>query len=327
MKRFAKDSVFLVTGGAGFIGSNCAEKLLGAGFEVRVLDDFSTGKRENIASFKDEPRFTLIEGDIRDLETCQKACRGVDYVLHQAALGSVPRSIADPLTTHDVNTTGMLHMLIAARDQKVKSFVYASSSSVYGDHPQLPKKEGREGVLLSPYAVSKRNNEDYAKVFSDLYDLNTVGLRYFNVFGPRQDPGSAYSAVIPKFLSHMLSGTAPVIFGDGEQSRDFTYIDNVIQANLLACEASSASGRAYNIGCGGRLTLNELYATIEQVLGTGLSPLYGPVRQGDIKHSHADITAARNDLGYEPEISVFEGMKKSMDWYQTYIQKANQETV
>jgi UDP-N-acetylglucosamine 4-epimerase len=313
---FKKESSFLVTGGAGFIGSNLVEKILDLGYKVRVLDNFSTGKKRNIEEFLDIPNFELIEGDIRDLATCQQACDGVDYVLHQAALCSVPRSIKDPRTTNDVNITGTLNMLIAARDKKVKRFVYASSSSVYGDEPNLPKIEDRVGKPLSPYAITKKVNELYARNFYELYKLPVIGLRYFNIFGKKQDCDSAYAAVIPIFIKKLLNKEAPTINGDGKQSRDFTYIENVTEANLKACLADKkALGEVFNIAYGGRVYLNDLYWKICKLLEVDIQPIYGPKRPGDIKHSNADISKAENILGYHPEYDVDRGLEKAIEWY------------
>ncbi|KNY26600.1 SDR family oxidoreductase [Pseudobacteroides cellulosolvens] len=313
---FPKNSLFLVTGGAGFIGSNIAEALLDMGYRVRVLDNFSTGKRENILHMQNNENFQLIEGDIRDLEACNEACKNADYVLHQAALGSVPRSIDDPRTSNDVNITGMLNMMIAARDNSVKRFVYASSSSVYGDEVNLPKVEDKVGKPLSPYAITKKVNELYARNFFELYGLQTIGLRYFNVFGRRQDANSVYAAVIPLFVKALINNEAPRINGDGKQSRDFTYIDNVVQANLKACIAGDeACGDVFNIANGGRVYLIDLYNSILKLLEKDITPDYGPDRKGDIKHSNADIKKAQTYIGYNPEISVDDGLKRCIDWY------------
>ncbi|MGL5643126.1 MAG: SDR family oxidoreductase [Paraclostridium sp.] len=314
--QFPKGTKFLVTGGAGFIGSNLVEALLNKGCFVRVLDDFSIGKRENIEEFLNNENFELIEGDIRDIETCQKACKDIEYVLNQAAWGSVPRSIEMPLLYEEINIKGTLNMMTAARDNGVKRFVYASSSSVYGDEPNLPKVEGIEGTLLSPYAITKKVNELYAKNYFDLYGLETVGMRYFNVFGRKQDPHSYYSAVIPKFVSLLLKDESPIINGDGEHSRDFTYIDNVIEANLRACIAPrEACGKAYNIAYGGRVSLNELYETLRKSLNKDIKPVYGPNRKGDIKHSNADISSAKTLLNYNPSYSFEDGIKLTIEWY------------
>lgn len=314
--QFPKGTKFLVTGGAGFIGSNLVEALLNKGCFVRVLDNFSIGKKENLEEFMNHENFELIEGDIRDLETCQKACKDITYVLNQAAWGSVPRSIEMPLLYEEINIKGTLNMMTAARDNGVKRFVYASSSSVYGDEPNLPKIEGREGNLLSPYAITKKVNELYAKNYFDLYGLETVGMRYFNVFGRKQDPHSYYSAVIPKFVSLLLNDEAPTINGDGEHSRDFTYIDNVIEANLRACLApKEACGKAYNIAYGGRVSLNELYEVLRSLLNKDIKPIYGPNRKGDIKHSNADISSAKTLLNYNPSYSFEDGIKLTIEWY------------
>ena len=313
---FEKDSSFLVTGGAGFIGSNLVEKILDLGYKVRVLDNFSTGKKRNIKEFIDNFNFELIEGDIRELFTCQQACDGMDYVLHQAALCSVPRSINDPRTTNDVNITGTLNMLITARDKKVKKFVYASSSSVYGDEPNLPKIEDRIGKPLSPYAITKKVNELYARNFYELYKLPVIGLRYFNIFGKKQDCNSVYAAVIPIFIKKLLNKEAPTINGDGKQSRDFTYIENAIEANLKACLVDEeALGEVFNIAYGGRVYLNDLYWKVCKLLEVSIQPVYGPERPGDIKHSNADISKAKKILGYHPEYDVDRGLEKAIEWY------------
>lgn len=314
--RFEKGTRFLVTGGAGFIGSNLVEAILNLGYRVRVLDNFSTGKMSNIETFIKNENFELIEGDIRDLSICQKACEKVDYVLHQAAWGSVPRSIEMPIEYEEINIRGTINMMVAARDNKVKRFVYASSSSVYGDEPNLPKVEGREGKLLSPYAITKKVDELYAKNFYELYGLETVGLRYFNVFGKRQDPHSYYSAVIPKFVKLLINGEAPVINGDGKQSRDFTYVENVIEANLKACLAPvEAAGEAFNIAYGGREYLIDLYYKLCDLLRKNLQPSFGPDRKGDIKHSNANIDKAKKILNYNPSFDLNEGLKRTISWY------------
>lgn len=313
---FREGSTFLVTGGAGFIGSNLCEALLQMGHQVRCLDNFSTGKRENLQGFVDHPNFELLEGDIRELDTCLTACSGVDYVLHQAAWGSVPRSIEMPLLYEDINIRGTLNMMEAARQQGAKRFVYASSSSVYGDEPNLPKKEGREGKLLSPYALTKKTNEEYGRLYWQLYGLPTIGLRYFNVFGRRQDPDGAYAAVIPKFIKALMVGKAPTINGDGMQSRDFTYVDNVIQANLKACLADDpAFGEAFNIAYGGCERLIDVYHHLCDALGVQTEPVFGPDRAGDIKHSNADITKARDLMGYEPQWDFERGIGEAIGWY------------
>ncbi len=320
--KFQENSLFLVTGGAGFIGSNLCEAILNLGYKVRCLDDLSTGKIENMEPFIENLHFEFMKGDVKNFETCLEACEGVDFVLHEAAWGSVPRSIEMPLFYCANNITGTANMLEAARQRNVKKFVYASSSSVYGDEPNLPKKEGREGSLLSPYAVSKKTDEEWAKQYTKHYGLDTYGLRYFNVFGRRQDPNSAYAAVIPKFIRQLLNGEIPTINGDGKQSRDFTYIENVIEANLKACLAdSSAAGEVYNIGCGGRECLIDIFHTLTDILemkdadGNSLKPNFGPVRPGDIRHSNADISEAKKKLGYDPEWSFERGIKDVIDWY------------
>lgn len=318
--EFPKDSVFLVTGGAGFIGSNLCEAITDMGYTVRCLDDLSTGKQENVDFLLDRPNYTFIKGDIRDLDTCMEACKGVDYVLNQAAWGSVPRSIAMPLLYEEINIRGTLNMMEAARQNGVKKFVFASSSSVYGDHPVLPKVEGQEGNLLSPYALTKRVDEEYAKLYHKLYGLDTYGLRYFNVFGRRQDPHGAYAAVIPKFLKQLMDGEVPTINGDGKQSRDFTYIDNVIEANLKACLApSEVAGNAFNIAYGGREYLIDIYYDLCKALDLNVEPNFGPDRAGDIKHSNADISKARKLLGYDPEYDFAKGIKLAIEWYKEYL--------
>ena len=318
---FPQDAVFLVTGGAGFIGSNLCEALLGMGYTVRCLDDLSTGKREHTEMFAENPNYTFIEGDVKDFDTCLKACEGADYVLHQAAWGSVPRSIEMPLFYCANNISGTLNMLEAARRSGVKKFVYASSSSVYGDEPNLPKTEGREGNLLSPYALTKRCDEEWAKQYTMHYGLDTYGLRYFNVFGRRQNPDGAYAAVIPKFIRQLISGERPTIHGDGRQSRDFTYIENVIEANLKACLAPhEAAGHAYNIAYGGREYLIDIYYGLTKALGLDTEPFFGPDRPGDIKHSNADISKARRLLGYAPEWSFARGIEEAIVWYREHLQ-------
>ncbi len=314
--KFDKNSIFLVTGGAGFIGSNLCEAILDMGYQVRCMDNFSTGKRENIEEFLHNKNFTLIESDIREYEACLVSCEDVDYVLHQAAWGSVPRSIEMPLLYEEINIRGTLNMMEAARQQGVKKFVYASSSSVYGDHPVLPKREGQEGELLSPYALTKRVNEEYGKLYKKLYGLDTYGLRYFNVFGKRQDPNGAYAAVIPKFIKQLLNNERPTIYGDGKQSRDFTYIENVIEANLKACLApSEAGGNVFNIAYGGREYLIDIYHELCKALGKNIEPIFTVERKGDIRHSNADITKAKEMLGYNPEWSFEMGIKAAIEWY------------
>lgn len=314
--KFAAGTKFLVTGAAGFIGSNMVEALLNLGNKVRGLDNFSTGKRVNISLFMDNPDFEFIEGDIRDLDTCMNACKDVDYVLHQAAWGSVPRSIEMPLLYDEINIKGTLNMMEASRQNGVKKFIYASSSSVYGDESNLPKKEGKEGNLLSPYALTKRVNEEYGKLYTKLYGLDTYGLRYFNVFGRRQDPNGPYAAVIPKFIKQLLNDERPTIHGDGRQSRDFTYIENVIEANLKACLAShETAGQAYNIAYGGREYLIDVYYELCRALDKDIEPIFGQERKGDIKHSNADITKAKELLGYYPDWSFKRGLAEAIDWY------------
>lgn len=314
--KFPDNSIFLVTGGAGFIGSNLCEALLNMGYEVRCLDDLSTGRMENINEHLSNPKFTFIKGDIRSLDTCLEATKGVDYVLNQAAWGSVPRSIEMPLLYEEINIRGTLNMMEASRQNGVKKFVYASSSSVYGDHPVLPKQEGKEGNVLSPYALTKKVDEEYGRLYHTLYGLDTYGLRYFNVFGRRQNPEGMYAAVIPKFLKLLMAGEQCTINGDGKQSRDFTYIDNVIEANLRACLASSdVAGEAYNVGAGGREFLLDIYYGLCDALKIEREPIFGPPRKGDIRDSNADISKARNNLGYDPEYDFDAGIKLAIDWY------------
>lgn len=314
--KFAAGSRFLITGGAGFIGSNLCEALLGAGYFVRCLDDFSTGKRENIKPFLNNDKFELIEGDIRDLEICMRACEGMDYVSHQAAWGSVPRSIKMPLLYEEINIKGTVNMMEAARQSGVKKFVYASSSSVYGDEPNLPKREDRIGKVLSPYALTKKTDEEYGRLYSELYGLQTIGFRYFNVFGRRQDPNGAYAAVIPRFVKQLLNDEAPTINGDGRQSRDFTYIENVIEANLKGmASGAEVSGEVFNVAYGGREYLIDIYNKLCELLGKDIEPKYGPDRAGDIKHSNADISKARQMLGYDPDYDFAKGIELAVDWY------------
>lgn len=313
---FPEGSLFLVTGGAGFIGSNLCEAILALGYRVRCLDDLSTGPQKNVDIFLDNPRYEFQKGDIKDLDVCLQACEGVDYVLHQAAWGSVPRSIEIPLFYCANNITGTLNMLEAARQKSVRRFIYASSSSVYGDEPTLPKLEGREGALLSPYALTKRCDEGWARQYTLHYNLPTYGLRYFNVFGRRQDPEGAYAAVIPKWIKQLLHNEQPVIHGDGKQSRDFTYIENVIEANLKACLAPvDCAGEAFNIAYGGREYLVDIYYGLTKALGIEREPAFGPERPGDIKHSNADISKARKLLGYNPQWSFEQGILEAIAWY------------
>ena len=318
--KFPEGSLFLVTGGAGFIGSNLCEAILNMGYKVRCLDDLSTGKQSKIDMFIDNPNYEFIKGDIKDYDTCLKICNGVDYVLNQAAWGAVPRSLEMPLFYCMNNINGTLNMLEAARQQGVKKFVYASSSSVYGDDPNLPKTEGREGNLLSPYALTKRCDEEWAKQYTRYYGLDTYGLRYFNVFGRRQEPDGAYAAVIPKFIKMLTLGQQPTINGDGKQSRDFTYIDNVIEANLKACLAPhEAAGEAYNIAYGAREYLIDIYYVLAKTLNVDIEPIFGPDRKGDIKHSNADISKAQRMLGYSPEFNFERGLAEAIDWYKANL--------
>ena len=311
------ETSFLVTGGTGFIGSNLVEYLVafGAG-KIRVLDNLATSSIDNITPWLDG-RIEFIEGDIRDPETCRRACKGMDFVLHQAAMGSVPRSIKDPQTTHDVNSTGFLNMLVAARDAGVRRTVYASSSSVYGDSKAMPKREQETGQPLSPYAVSKKTNELYASVFSSVYKMEVIGLRYFNVFGPRQSPDGPYAAVLPLFLNALLQQRSPAIDGDGEQSRDFTYIENAVQANIRALFTTQpgATGHVYNVAVGERISINRLYDTLCELTGSSLPAIHRESRPGDIRDSLADISRAREALGYEPQVKIREGLERTLHWF------------
>ena len=326
MKEGIKNTI-LITGGAGFIGSNLCEYFLFMGHQVTCLDNFATGHRHNIKDFISNPNFRLIEGDIRNLSDCQKAVQGVDYVLHQAALGSVPRSIKDPITTNEVNVSGFLNMLVASRDAKVKRFVYAASSSTYGDSQGLPKVEDAIGKPLSPYAITKYVNELYADIFSRIHELETIGLRYFNVFGRKQDPKGAYAAVIPKFVMQLMQLESPLINGDGNYSRDFTYIDNVIQMNELAMTTQNpeAINTIFNTAYGERNTLNNLVDYLKKFLSAYNPKIanvpieYGPNRAGDIPHSLASIEKAKVLLGYDPQFSLEEGLKESIDWYWKHL--------
>ncbi len=318
---FPKDSVFLVTGGAGFIGSNVAGAILDKGYTVRVLDNLSTGHIENITPYLENPKFTFIQEDIRDLDACRKATQDVDYVIHLAAWGSVPRSIEMPLFYEEVNIHGTLNMMEASRENGVKRFAYASSSSVYGDSTILPKKEGQEGKPLSPYALTKKVDEMYGQMYKEIYGLNTYGMRFFNVFGRHQDPNGVYAAVIPKFIKQLLAGEQPTINGDGRQSRDFTYIDNVIEGCLRCCAASEdTAGTAYNIGAGGREYLIDVYHDITKALGIEMEPAFGPTRAGDIRDSNADISKAREQLGYDPSYDFAAGIALAIDWYKENLQ-------
>ena len=317
------NKTILVTGGAGFIGSNLCEALLEKGNKVVCLDNFATGKRENLEQLLKDTNFTLIEGDIRKLEDCLNATKGVEYVLHQAALGSVPRSIKDPITSNEVNVSGFLNMLVASRDNGVNRFVYAASSSTYGDSESMPKVEDIIGKPLSPYAITKYVNELYADIFSKTYGLETIGLRYFNVFGRKQDPNGAYAAVIPKFVSQLMMGKSPVINGDGNFSRDFTYIDNVIQANLLSLVTTNekAINTVYNVAYGDRNTLNDLMKYLKEYLSeydtniSNVEVIYGPNRAGDIPHSHASVAKAKENLNYNPQFTLQQGLKEAVKWY------------
>ena len=318
--KFPTNSLFLITGGAGFIGSNLCEAILKMGYRVRCLDDLSTGKQENVDLLASNSNYEFIKGDIKDFDTCMTSCKGVDYVLNEAAWGSVPRSIEMPLFYCANNIQGSLNMMEAARQNRVKAFVYASSSSVYGDETHLPKKEGVEGNLLSPYALTKRADEEWAKLYSRHYGLKTIGLRYFNVFGRRQDPHGAYAAVIPKFIKQLLNDERPTINGDGKQSRDFTYVENVIEANLKACLApNEASGEVFNVAYGGREYLIDIYYDLTKALGKDIEPIFGHDRAGDIKHSNADISKAKRLLGYDPQYDFAKGLAEAIEWYKTNL--------
>ena len=311
----------LITGGAGFIGSNVAEKLLQderVSF-VRVMDNLATGSLKNIKSFSQHPKFEFMQGDIRNYHECLAACESIDLISHQAALGSVPRSIADPLTTNDVNITGTLNIFTAAKEKHTKRVIYAASSSTYGDHQGLPKVEDKIGNPLSPYAVTKYVNELYARVYSNLYNIQFIGLRYFNIFGPKQDPQGPYAAVIPLFAKAILENKPPLINGDGSHSRDFTFVDNAVQANILSLftENTNAVNQVYNIACGHQTSLLELFNYLKEEANSDLQPIHGPDREGDVKHSLADISKAKKLLGYDPDVSVNEGIKKTFRWYKT----------
>ena len=313
----------LVTGGAGFIGSHIVAALLEhpAITLVRVLDNLATGSLKNIEEFKSHPKFEFVEADIRNYQSCLDACAGIDAITHQAALGSVPRSINDPLTTNDVNITGTLNIFTAAKEKNIKRIVYAASSSTYGDHPGLPKVEDKIGKPLSPYAVTKFVNELYAKVYGELYGLELIGLRYFNIFGPRQNPAGPYAAVIPLFAEAIIKNEQPIINGDGEHSRDFTYVDNAVQANLLSLFTNNAAAlnQVYNIACGEQTSLNQLFEGLRNEAGTILEPKHGPERTGDVKHSLADISKAKQLLGYEVKVAVKEGLQKTFRWYKDQV--------
>lgn len=321
---FCKETSFLVTGGAGFIGANLIEALLKRGYKVRAIDDFSSGKRENVAELKGTYKFDsfdLIEGSICDFATCEKACKGIDYVLHQAAWGSVAKSIEFPLLYDTINVHGTLNLMEASLQAGVKKFVYASSSAIYGDEPSPRKREGHEGNPLCPYALTKKINEMYARIYYDLYGLNTIGLRYFNVYGPRQDPYSTYAAVIPIFVKSLALNLAPTIYGDGTQTRDFTYIDDVVEANLKACLASDeANGQVFNIAYGKSICLNDLYQKICSLLAKEIKPVHAPFRSGDIRHSAADITKAREVLAYHPQYDINEGLALTINWFTKHLQ-------
>ena len=303
-------SNYLVTGGAGFIGSNIVEELLARGHRVAVFDNFATGRRENLTPFL--PDIELIEADLRDVDAVQRACRGRDFVLHQAALGSVPRSVADPVTSHEVNITGTLNVLMAAREAGVKRVVVASSSSVYGDTPTLPKVETMAVLPMSPYAVTKLATEKYCAAFFKVYGLETVALRYFNIYGPRQDPNGQYAAVIPRFIAALMNGQQPVIYGDGLQSRDFTFVSLAVAANLLACEAPGVAGEFYNVACGGQYSLLDVLGEINKQLGTEIQPRHEPARRGDVKHSRADISKLQSAMNYQPTVSLQAGMERTV---------------
>jgi len=319
-----RNKSFLVTGGAGFIGSNIVQYLMNhnAG-RVRVLDNLATGSKNNLLSFFGKDNFEFIDGDICDKETCKKCCEGIDYISHQAALGSVPRSIKDPQHTHAVNATGFLNMLTAARDASVKRFVYASSSAVYGDHPGLPKKEEHIGKPLSPYAVTKRINELYAMVYADVYKMEIIGLRYFNVFGPHQSPEGPYAAVIPLFMQSLIENKPPCIDGDGEQTRDFTYVENAVQANILSMLSTNpeAINKTYNVACGNRISINELFSLIAASLKSDVKPIYRDSRPGDVRDSLADISLAKILLGYNAGVTIKEGLEITLEWFRHSIIK------
>lgn len=315
---------YLVTGGAGFIGSHTVDELVRRGHSVVVLDDLSGGKEENLADIRG--KITFVKGSITDLEIVRRSCHEADFVLHLAARTSVPRSVKDPVETNRINVDGTLNVLVAARDAKVKRVVFAASSSVYGETPILPKVESMEAAPISPYGVTKFVGEAYARVFGRCYGLENVSLRYFNVFGPRQDPSSPYSGVLSKFITSILEDAAPVVFGDGEQSRDFTYIENVVQANLLACEAPNVSGKVFNVGTGSRFTLNQTLQILEKISGKRVTPKHDPPREGDIRDSQANIGQAREFLGYDPQVNFQAGLQKTWDWYREEHEKIAQES-
>lgn len=305
----------LVTGGAGFIGSHLTESLLRAGHQVRVIDNLSTGKKENLVFDEAYPFLEMIEGDICDLMTCQRAMEGIEYVFHQAALPSVQRSVEDPMSSNKANVEGMLNILVAGRDAGVKRVIYAASSSAYGDTPTLPKKEEMIPNPLSPYALQKLVGEQYCRLFYQLYGLDTISLRYFNIFGPKQDPNSIYSAVIPRFIDALVSGRPPTVYGDGEQSRDFTYIENVVHANLLAMDAERTQGEVVNIACGRRVSLNQLLKILQDIIGSHIPPIYEEPRKGEPRHSLADIGRAREVLNYSPRVGIEEGLRKTVEYF------------
>jgi UDP-glucose 4-epimerase len=310
-------AIYLVTGGAGFIGSNIVEHLIAQGAKVRVVDNFSTGKRENLEHFKKQ--IDIREVDICDLPELRKAVQGCDYIFHQAAIPSVPKSVIDPISSHNADVTGTLHVLWAAKAASVKRVIYAASSSAYGESEELPKRENMPPQPISPYGLMKYVGEEYCRIFTLLYGLETVSLRYFNVFGPRQDPTSQYSGVLSRFITVMLRGESPVIFGDGEQSRDFTYVSNVVKANMLACQSTRAVGKVYNVACGTRFDLKEVVKILNRILGTTLQPVHNSPRPGDIRHSQADIRRAASDLGYSPQTGFEEGLTKTVEWYRKNV--------
>ncbi|MDQ3047556.1 MAG: SDR family oxidoreductase [Bacteroidota bacterium] len=318
LKHDISNNTFLVTGGAGFIGSNIVEYLLKhKAKKVRVLDNLSTGFIQNIQIFESNPAFEFIKGDICSIDDCHKACEGVDYLFHQAALGSVPRSIKDPIATHNVNATGFLNMLLAARDAKIKRVVYASSSSVYGDSPILPKVESQIGKQLSPYAVSKMTNELYGEIFAKTYQMEVIGLRYFNIFGPRQNPNGEYAAAIPLFINSLLNGISPEVNGDGEQTRDFTFVANAVQANIKSMFTNEINtvGNVFNIAVGERVSLNQLISLLKKLTNSNVEQRFRADRPGDIKDSHADIAKAKTTFGYDPMIRIEEGLKYTLEWF------------